>query len=56
MGFIAGFLLVLALFWVLGKLTGKKEFQEFPQRLGLTWQSIGLMVILLAIIIFIVFR
>ncbi len=56
MGWIAGFLVVMALFWVLGKLTGKKIFQEFPQRIGLTWRSIALMVILLAVIIYIVFR
>ena len=56
MGWIAGFLAVLALFWVLGKLTGKDVFVNFPEQVGLTWRTTALMAILLAIIVFIVFR
>ncbi len=54
MGWLAGLLLVLVFFWILGKLTGKKEFLDIRERIGLNWGTIILIVLILLVIFYIV--
>lgn len=56
MAWLAGLLAVLLIFWVLGKITGKKVFSEFPERIGLNWLLIVLMLALLLVIIYLTLR
>jgi len=56
MAWLAALLSVLIIFWVLGKLTGKKIFREFPERIGLSGPTVALLVVLLAVILFLVFN
>ncbi len=53
MGWLAGLLLVLVFFGVLGKLTGKKEFLEIRERIGLNWGTILFMALILLVIFYI---
>ncbi len=56
MGWLAGLLVVLVVFWLLGKLTGKKELLEFRERLGLSWSTVTIMILLLFAIFYVTFR
>lgn len=47
MGWLAGLLLVLVVFWVLGRLTGRKEFLDIRERIGLKWGTIIFIVLIL---------
>lgn len=53
MGWLAGLLLVLVFFWILGKLTGKKEFLDIRERIGLNWGTIILIALILLVIFYI---
>ncbi len=53
MGWLAGLLLVLVFFWVLGKLTGRKEFLDIRERIGLNWGTIIFIALILLVIFYI---
>lgn len=55
MGWLAGLLLVLVFFWILGKLTGREEFLDIRKRIGLNWGTIIFILLILMVIIYITF-
>ncbi len=56
MAWAAGLLVLLVIFWVLGRLTGKRVFTEFSERIGLNWGIVVFLVVLLFGIFYVTFR